>query len=90
MLTVNKEGASSNQWGSHTGNDARVVGVTHDLSMPQMSCPDVSLPPFALSLSLSLSLNSLFSSETHSLLPSFMKHTLTLILYLTASVSCHC
>lgn len=58
MLTVNKEGASSNQWGSHTGNDARVVGVTHDLSMPQMSCPDVSLPPFALSLSLSLSLNS--------------------------------
>lgn len=40
-----KEPATTNGRGEHTGNDARVVGVTHDLSMPQMSCPYVTPPP---------------------------------------------
>lgn len=48
-----KEPAATNGRGEHTGNDARVVGVTHDLSMPQTSCPDVS-PLLSLSHTLSL------------------------------------
>lgn len=36
---------TTNGTGEHTGNDARVVGVTHDLSMSQRSCPDVPPPP---------------------------------------------
>lgn len=50
--------------GEHTGNDVRVAGVTHDLSMPLMSCPDVSPPPPLLRLSLSLSLSVAFMTFT--------------------------
>lgn len=60
-------------WGEHTGNDARVVGVTHDLSMPQMSYPDVTPP---------LSRSHTFPYKSQFLLPNFMKHTYLLSLYI--------
>lgn len=66
MLKVNMEVArATNGRGVHTGSDALVVGVTHDLSMPpkdvQMCSNQAPPPTFSLLLTLyvSFSLQSL-------------------------------
>lgn len=74
-----KEPAATNGRGEHTGNDVCVVGVTHDLSMPQMSCPDVSPPPshsHCLCLTfITFSLTLFFSSSR------FFQHTLSFYIW---------
>ena len=67
VITVNMEGARQQPMarGEHTGNDVCAVGVTHDLSMLQMSCPDVSPAPLPPSLSHSHSLTYVSAFRVH-------------------------